>query len=269
MGILKDAKNAVTDAQNEMQGLKPRKGAAKKGPSAAQIDARRIQGNEETARWGPFSLCCRRRAPEPKAQRGDFIKQDLLGCQTTQDSERRTTKQRKGEAEALATLPVELAVQLPENYEPGMLVSMDGPHGPMQAAGPPDAQPGSTVRFRLAPQPDFQVEVPKGARAGTEVRLKRADGVEIAVPVPKGLKPGDTFNIAPPALMVQVPQGVKPGDYVVFKQPGADEPDWCRARVPEGMAPGGYFAARLPPPGEAKSKAGAKNPKLSTRAKGA
>merc|ERR1719356_1208419 len=120
---------------------------------------------------------------------------------------------------------------------------MDGPHGRIVVAGPPDAKPGTIVRWRLAPQPDFQVEVPKGARPGTEVRLKRADGVEIAVPVPKGLKPGDTFNIAPPALMVQVPQGCKPG-----------ESDWCRARVPEGMVPGGYFAARLPPPGEAKSK---------------
>jgi len=269
MGILKDVKNAMTDAQNEMQGLKPRRGAKQKGPSAAQIEARRIQSSEAVARWGPFSLCCRRRAPEPKAavQRGDFIKQDLLGCQTTQDSERRP--RRKGEAEALATPPVELAVQLPEDYEPGMLVSMDGPHGRIEAAGPPDAKPGTTVRFRLAPQPDFQVEVPQGARAGTEVRLKRADGLEISVPVPKGLKPGDVFNIAPPALMVQVPQGCKPGDYVVFKEPGAGEQDWCRARVPEGTAPGGYFAARLPPPGEAKSKAGAKNPKLSTRAKGA
>ncbi|CAK0887512.1 unnamed protein product [Prorocentrum cordatum] len=266
MGILKDVKNAMTDAQNEMQGLKPRRGA-KKGPSAAQIEARRIQGSEDVARWGPFALCCRRRAPAPQALRGDLIKQDLLGCQTTQDSERRP--RRKGETEALATLPVELAVQLPEDYEPGMLVSMDGPHGRIEAAGPPDAKPGTTVRFRLAPQPDFQVEVPQGARAGTEVRLKRADGLEISVPVPKGLKPGDVFNIAPPALMVQVPQGCKPGDYVVFKEPGAGEQDWCRARVPEGTAPGGYFAARLPPPGEAKSKAGAKNPKLSTRAKGA
>jgi len=275
MGRLADAEtgeqNATVDAQAEshsdLEGLRLRRSAERIGALAAQAGARCVGGDEPRARWGPAALCCRRRAPAPEPQR-DPIKRDLLGFQTTQDSERWSS--RKGETVALATPPVMLTVQLPDDYEPGMPVSMEGPHGRIEVPGPsdPDAKPGSVLHFSLAPSPDFQVEVPEGAGIGAEVRLRRPDGVEISVPVPKGLRPGDTFNISPPALMVRVPEGCAPGQRVVFKEPGAGESEWCRVVVPEGVVPGGYFAARLPPPSEPKSKPRA-GPAYSSRAKGA
>ena len=36
------------------------------------------------------------------------------------------------------------------------------------------------------------------------------------VKVPENLGPGDTFEVLPPAMMVQVPENAKPGDKIVF-----------------------------------------------------
>lgn len=263
--LLKEAKNTIRDLTDEAQGLRPRRGARTKGPGQKVLNEARRRAGVEKEQGLPsmilsllgtlfgmlfsmiFSvLCCRRRTP-PVVDAGSEHVQDLVGNKTTVDCERRTRK--KGEMEALATPPMKLDVLLADDYEPGKPIFVQGPHGPLETQPPPDAKPGAKLSFKLAPMPDFQVVVPKGGRPGSEVKFKKADGVEISVAVPKGLKPGDTFNITPPALMVQVPEGATTGTPVIFKDPGAnDETEWCRARVPEGLRPGMYFAVRLPPP---------------------
>jgi len=265
--LYREARNTIKDTLDEVQGVRPRRGARPKGPSHKVLEeARRRAGGKEkengvldmifnflgTLFGMLFSLlCCRRRETPAIDAVNDRIR-DLTGGKATVDCERRARK--KGEIEALATYPVNLEVQLPADYESGAPVRVQGPHGLIEAEAPADAKPGARLQYRLAPMPDFQVVVPKGGRPGTEVKYKRADGVEISVVVPKGLKAGDSFNITPPALMVQVPPGATAGDAVVFKDPRADDDsEWCRARVPGGLGPGAYFAVRLPPPTRSKA----------------
>eukprot|EP00406_Dinophysis_acuminata_P060390 CAMPEP_0179269304 /NCGR_PEP_ID=MMETSP0797-20121207/30889_1 /TAXON_ID=47934 /ORGANISM="Dinophysis acuminata, Strain DAEP01" /LENGTH=260 /DNA_ID=CAMNT_0020977617 /DNA_START=101 /DNA_END=880 /DNA_ORIENTATION=+ len=155
--------------------------------------------------------------------------------------------------EALATPPMELTGKLPETHEPGKSIKIPGPHGPIEVTPPNDAQPGTTLRYRLAPPHEFRIEVPPGAQPGLQAKFRKQNGVEICVPVPPGLKPGDTFEVLPPALMVRVPECVKEGDFVVFRHTmneggGMEVTEWCRARVPPGHEPGAYFAARIPMP---------------------
>mmetsp|Transcript_15429 Transcript_15429/g.42410 ORF Transcript_15429/g.42410 Transcript_15429/m.42410 type:complete len:200 (-) Transcript_15429:39-638(-) len=140
---------------------------------------------------------------------------------------------------APTTPPLELTATLPSGHAPGQSFLVWGPHGPLELAPPPDTQPGSTLRYRLAPPIEFRVEVPPGAEAGSQVSFRKPNGDEVAVAVPEGLVPGDSFEVAPPALMVRVPAGVRPGDFVVFQCGNS----WRRARVPDGLGAGHYFAA--------------------------
>lgn len=158
---------------------------------------------------------------------------------------------RSGEpAVARTTLPLEIGADLPMDWIPGRSVRVRGPHGPMTVKPPPDAQPGRTMRYRLAPEPEFRIQVPPGAAPGHQVKFARDDGVGVSVPVPHGCKPGDTFDVSPPSLMVQVPEGASPGDAVVFRNESSkDTPtSWMRCQVPPGLAPRDYFPARLPAP---------------------
>lgn len=152
------------------------------------------------------------------------------------------------ELEALATPPMEFAVTLPQDHQPGHKLRVPGPHGTMDIVPPILNQPGDTVRYRLAPNPEFQIEVPPGASPGSPVRFERADGVEICVTVPDGLRPGDTFEVTPPVLMVQVPANAVSCDQVIFRHGAGQCVEWYRAQVPAGLTSGSYFAARLPPP---------------------
>lgn len=149
----------------------------------------------------------------------------------------------------MATLPCEFRVVLSENFKPGQPLSVRGPHGLVKVQPPPDATPGTELRYRLAPMPDFNVKVPEGCQPGMMIRFARTDGVEISVPVPPGKKAGDSFTVTPPALMVQVPEGAKAGDLLIFHnrgKGGALAPGRFRARVPAGLEAGMYLTARLP-----------------------
>jgi len=153
--------------------------------------------------------------------------------------------------EALATPPVELSVTLSDKFKPGESFTVQGPLGPIRVEPPPEAEPGMSLRYRLAPRPDFRVQVPPGARPGSEVKFEKADGVEVCVCVPEGLGPGDAFEVTPPALMVKVPEGVNAGDGLVFcgrQGPNGEPAEWYRAKLPEGLEAGKYFTARLPTP---------------------
>mmetsp|Transcript_2484 Transcript_2484/g.7930 ORF Transcript_2484/g.7930 Transcript_2484/m.7930 type:complete len:292 (+) Transcript_2484:58-933(+) len=168
---------------------------------------------------------------------------------------------REREFEALATAPVELSAQLPANYRQGRPVQMRGPHGPVEVIPPEDVQPGAQMTYRLAPPPEFRVEVPPGCGPGAQVQFERSDGVEVCVKVPPGVHAGDVFEVTPPSLMVRVPEGAVAGDRVVFRHSigagrgGREESEWCRAQVPRGVRPGAYFAARLPAPTAPKAAA--------------
>lgn len=160
-----------------------------------------------------------------------------------------------GELEAQAVPPCEFAATLSDSYQPGTSFTIQGPLGPIKVNPPPDAKPGMTLRYRLAPTPDFRVQVPPGGKPGSPVTFQRADGVEICVQVPEGHGPGDSFDVTPPALMVRVPDGAEKGDFVVFHGPIApnQQPEWFRAQVPDGLAPGRFLTARLPVPKPSKS----------------
>jgi len=146
--------------------------------------------------------------------------------------------------EAKATPPVELTVQLSQEYKPGQTIRVNGPHGVIELEPSAGSEPGSSLTYRLAPEPEYRVQVPPGMGANGAVKIRRGDGVEIMVPVPAGFQPGDTFHVTPPALMVRMPEGATPGTVVCFHD---EQSNWFRCTVPAGMTPGQYFAARIKP----------------------
>mmetsp|Transcript_139775 Transcript_139775/g.445980 ORF Transcript_139775/g.445980 Transcript_139775/m.445980 type:complete len:466 (+) Transcript_139775:78-1475(+) len=155
---------------------------------------------------------------------------------------------------SVATSPCELEITLPLNYVPGQRVRAKGPHGFMSAPTPanPKLLPGSRQRVRLAPLPEFRVEVPPGVSPGSELKFARKDGTEISVAVPQSATPGSFFDVLPPALMVQVPKSAMPGDLVVFSAEvnfgSGTVTSWYRAQVPPGFHEEEYFPARIPEP---------------------
>lgn len=155
-----------------------------------------------------------------------------------------------GELRAPCVLPCEFAANISGEVEAGKEITVQGPVGPLQVEVPQNTKAGTTLRYRLAPKPDFRVQVPPGAGPGAMVTLRRADGVEMSVTVPEGHGPGDYFDVTPPALMVRVPKGADRGDYVAFQGPRAPgmNTEWFRAQVPPDLAPGKFFTARLPAP---------------------
>jgi len=160
----------------------------------------------------------------------------------------------KFEREALTTLAVEFATDVPPDYQEGQPLRVIGPHGPVEVQPPPDAKPGSRQRYRLAPKPEFRVTVPPGVQPGMNMTFKKNNGVQITIQVPPNVGPGEAFTVNPPALMVRVPDDAQAGDVVCFRntvrRTGDDMEvtEWCRARIPNSLQPGKYFAARLPCP---------------------
>mmetsp|Transcript_76241 Transcript_76241/g.176924 ORF Transcript_76241/g.176924 Transcript_76241/m.176924 type:complete len:247 (+) Transcript_76241:80-820(+) len=188
-------------------------------------------------------------ASVPLMESSDNLVQHLNNDPFTVDAER-VDGEMGGELRAQATLPCEFAATLSDNFTAGTNFTVQGPLGPIRVEPPPDAKPGMTLRYRLAPKPDFRVQVPPGGKPGSPVTFKRADGVEISVVVPEGYGPGDSFDVTPPALMVKVPEGASQGDFVVFPDPSSppQAPDWFRAQVPSGLQPNQFMTARLPAP---------------------
>jgi len=155
-----------------------------------------------------------------------------------------------GELKALATLPLELTVTLPEDYKPGSAVKAVGPHGEIPVMPPPDAQPGSKHTFKLGVPPDMKVTVPNNFRKGRPMMFKRSDGLMVSVDVPEGKGPGDSFTVVPPSLLVKVPDAANPGDVLVFKNAEIrDAPKWLRVQLPENFSKAGssgYVGVRVP-----------------------
>jgi len=186
----------------------------------------------------------------PLMNDSDSLVQHLMPDPFTVDAESLAEGPR-GEMLAPATLPIEFAATLSPNFKPGEAFTIQGPLGPIKVNPPDDAEPGMTLKYRLAPRPDFRVQVPQGARPGSEVKFQRHDGVEVSVLVPEGLAPGETFDVTPPSLMVKVPDGASAGDILAFQLPPTGPqvpPQWFRGPVPEGLEAGKYFTARLPMP---------------------
>lgn len=149
--------------------------------------------------------------------------------------------------EALATPPVELEAEIPESFQYGHRLKLQGPHGSLEVRPPVDALPGSIWRYRLAPPPEFRLEVPRDVPPGSTMTLSRWDGTLITVPIPEDLQAGDMFDVTEPVVMVRVPDGARPGDAVIFRPSfGPSKFRWCRARVPKSLLLGKYFAARPP-----------------------
>mmetsp|Transcript_88207 Transcript_88207/g.254552 ORF Transcript_88207/g.254552 Transcript_88207/m.254552 type:complete len:336 (+) Transcript_88207:2122-3129(+) len=153
----------------------------------------------------------------------------------------------RGEFEAAAVPPCILEIDLPASWQ-GQPLCMNGPMGPVTVRPRgPEAVPGTCLRMRIAPHPEFRIEVPPDAAAGTEINFRRANGDHVSVIVPAGLAPGDRFHVLPPAIMVHAPAGVASGDTVRFRPPGASGGAlWLRCVVPKGIAEHDYFPARLP-----------------------
>mmetsp|Transcript_9232 Transcript_9232/g.21644 ORF Transcript_9232/g.21644 Transcript_9232/m.21644 type:complete len:235 (+) Transcript_9232:26-730(+) len=170
------------------------------------------------------------------------------------------------DVEALSTPPIEFTICVPPTKNPGVTtqrkVKVHGPHGAFDVTLPEDAVEGATLKYRLAPPPEYRIEVPPDAKPGSEARFMRKDGVEVSVVVPEGHGPGDFFEVTAPVHMVLVPDGVKPGVGLIFRIIGSDVigedgvsrqvQECCRAVLPAGVDPGSYFPARLPPPRNAK-----------------
>jgi len=157
--------------------------------------------------------------------------------------------------EAFAMWPTEIEISVPENYQHGQVIPVQGPTGLVSMALPEEAKPGTAFRCKLRAAPEYRIEVPPGATPGASVTFERPDGARISIVVPPGLKPGERFEVTPPALMVLVPEGLQPGDYVLIntaKIPGmtmaGEEPELFRVQIPDELQLGKYFAARLPEP---------------------
>merc|ERR1712232_1442440 len=107
---------------------------------------------------------------------------------------------------------------------------------------------GSECVIRLGPEEVFQVTVPEGASPGDAVTFEATDGRQQTVYVPVDAKPGDTFEVVPPAVMVEVPKGSSAGDIVKFntEQEGGMNIERT-AMVPEGKLPGQLFPVLIEP----------------------
>lgn len=189
---------------------------------------------------------------------GNSLVREMNGSGRTVDCARGPAP-KPGEVQTVATPPLEIIAVVPEGFQPGIPITVPGPHGSLLLEAPVDATPGAQLVFMLGPLPDFQITVPAGVKGGMSMHFMTAVGDRIAIHVPEGLYCGDVFPVTPPALMVQVPEGAKTGDSVVFCAQAPKLQDsawknvdgqWFRATVPDSLVCG-YFAARLPKPQEA------------------
>mmetsp|Transcript_29956 Transcript_29956/g.85774 ORF Transcript_29956/g.85774 Transcript_29956/m.85774 type:complete len:265 (+) Transcript_29956:20-814(+) len=171
--------------------------------------------------------------------------------------------------ETIAVLPCEMEVEIPLSYVPGQRVKVKSPHGIISIRPPSGSDtefgPGSRQRLRLAPAPEYRIEVPPGMACGTELNFTREDGSNVAVTIPQDAVPGSVVDVLPTVLMVRAPTGSRPGDFVIFpvELGGAgptSEPSWCRAQVPPDVLPEDHFPARMPVSGHAEGLGGILGP---------
>jgi len=179
-----------------------------------------------------------------------------VGSEGTVDAEYTFGPRLDDEFVAHAMPPCVLEVKLSVDWRPGHFIRMSGPYGDFRVR--PSGEPGKYTRVRLAPLPEFCVEVPLGLGPGSQMVFKRDDGTQVHAVVPQGVTAGGFFDVLPPCMMVQVPDGAEPGSTVRFRlgggsvrppwQQGEEESQaaWCRAVVPPGLLPGDYFPARIP-----------------------
>lgn len=153
--------------------------------------------------------------------------------------------------EVLAAPTGFLELDIPEDFEDGMVVVADCECGQVEVRPHPNEAPGSHIRIPLRPHPEFQIEVPFGKKGGDTVHFKREDGTSVFVVLPEELNPGDTFYGTTPCLMVRVPAAIQPGAAVVFSVQDFQvegKTQWWQAKVPpaESWRLGQFFFARLP-----------------------
>jgi len=207
------------------------------GEDAAMADMTQQQPQPTRATIPPGTCVVHSLPRDPLAVEAEYLGGPGLGQQTRR-------------LKALATPPLEFCATLSENFKIGEPITVQGPFGPITVEPPPDAKAGMSLRYQLAPRPDFRVQVPPNTQPGTEVRFDRGDGIEISVMVPKSLQDGDMFEITPPALMVEIPDGGFAGMQIAFRGCGEFEEtaEWFGLTLPEGCKPGKYVTAKLPHP---------------------
>eukprot|EP00450_Noctiluca_scintillans_P022268 CAMPEP_0194530300 /NCGR_PEP_ID=MMETSP0253-20130528/67220_1 /TAXON_ID=2966 /ORGANISM="Noctiluca scintillans" /LENGTH=198 /DNA_ID=CAMNT_0039375519 /DNA_START=20 /DNA_END=613 /DNA_ORIENTATION=- len=118
---------------------------------------------------------------------------------------------------ANAAEPQDLTFDVPRDWTHGDPVTIQGPHGPLQVPLPHNTRRGDKVTVPLGPSITYTVNVPDAIEDGGVVPFRTDDGQTWEVPVPPGKRPGDTFEVYPPAIMVEVPRGANPGDRVAFR----------------------------------------------------
>lgn len=149
---------------------------------------------------------------------------------------------------ARTALPQNIRFTVPANHNLAKQLCIQGPLGPLMVDVKEDAVPGSECVMRLGPSDVFEVTVPEDAKPGDAITFNTAEGRHQQVCVPADSKPGDTFEVVPPALMVEVPQGSKPGDVVEFTADLEGGLSLQRtAIVPEGKLPGQLFPFLIDP----------------------
>uniref|UniRef100_A0A7S1FF11 Uncharacterized protein n=1 Tax=Noctiluca scintillans TaxID=2966 RepID=A0A7S1FF11_NOCSC len=141
----------------------------------------------------------------------------------------------------VALPPREVFFTVPENVQPGDIIDVDGPTGPLTVAVPPEHYPGDECSILLS-APSVCVTVPLDAKEGDLIRVENRPGATCEVVVPPGKREGDTFQTVLPSVIVQVPCGASPGDSVSFEIDSGSE--LC-AVVPEGSVPGTFFAVAI------------------------
>lgn len=152
-----------------------------------------------------------------------------------------------GYLEAKSMPPCEIKVQIPYDQIPDEPICFQGPHGPLAIPTPEGKSPGDQVSLRLAPEAVYRVDVPKHAQPGDQIHFTPPDGSQaMSVRVPENKKPGEQFEVAPIAVMVQVPEHATDGTTVRFKVRGEAKSftnaEYATAVVPKGLEPGHYFA---------------------------
>lgn len=128
---------------------------------------------------------------------------------------------------------------LPEKHRPGMQVCIQGPHGPMHIMVSEGMEPGQQCTMRLQPQDVLNVTVPDDAKPGDLIVFEAVNGEMQRVQVPLDIAPGETFEVAPAAVMVERPHTSRSCDKVKFELPDGTVKV---TNIPWGVQPGHYFA---------------------------
>mmetsp|Transcript_98833 Transcript_98833/g.279311 ORF Transcript_98833/g.279311 Transcript_98833/m.279311 type:complete len:193 (+) Transcript_98833:145-723(+) len=145
--------------------------------------------------------------------------------------------------QARSARPLTLEFTVPEAHPEGQRLWVSGPFGPLAVGIPVGVAPGHRCTMMLGPPGVQRVTVPDGLRPGDLVGFTTPSGSLQQVPLPEGVGPGDSFEVVPPALLVEVPRGARAGDHVEFATPRGKSVR--RALVPAGVGRGEIIAVSL------------------------